>query len=125
MPLQATEGVIWYRFDLRGETPDKWTVVKIFSGSSNKPITSAPAVSRKGAKEYVVIFGTGSEIYQSDLSNTETQSIYGIVQKLDKAPKDLFEDKANKDIAEQNLREQTITEVEQSYNDEKQPAANW
>ena len=107
-----------YRFDLRGETPDKWTVVKIFSGSSNKPITSAPAVSRKGAKEYVVIFGTGSEIYQSDLSNTETQSIYGIVQKLDKAPKDLFEDKANKDIAEQNLREQTITEVEQSYNDE-------
>ena len=107
-----------YRFDLRGETPKNWTAVKIFSGSSSKPITSAPAVSRKGAKEYVVIFGTGSEIYQSDLSNTETQSIYGIVQKLDKAPKDLFEDKANKDIAEQNLREQTITEVEQSYNDE-------
>lgn len=107
-----------YRFDLRGETPKNWTAVKIFSGSSSKPITSAPAVSRKGAKEYVVIFGTGSEIYQSDLSNTETQSIYGIVQKLDKTPKDLFEDKANKDIAEQNLREQTITEVEQSYNDE-------
>ena len=107
-----------YRFDLRGAAPKDWTAVKIFSGSSSKPITSAPAVSRKGAKEYVVIFGTGSEIYQSDLSNTETQSIYGIVQKLDKAPKDLFEDKANKDIAEQNLREQTITEVEQSYNDE-------
>ena len=107
-----------YRFDLRGAAPKDWTAVKIFSGSSSKPITSAPAVSRKGAKEYVVIFGTGSEIYQSDLSNTETQSIYGIVQKLDKAPKDLFEDKANKDIAEQNLREQTITEVEQSYKDE-------
>ena len=106
-----------YRFDLRGAAPKDWTAVKIFSGSSSKPITSAPAVSRKGAKEYVVIFGTGSEIYQSDLSNTETQSIYGIVQKLDKTPKDLFEDKANKDIAEQNLREQTITEVEQSYND--------
>ena len=107
-----------YRFDLRAASPKDWTAVKIFSGSPNKPITSAPAVSRKGTKEYVVIFGTGSEIYQSDLSNTETQSIYGIVQKLDKAPKDLFEDKANKDIAEQNLREQTITEVEQSYNDE-------
>ena len=107
-----------YRFDLRGETPKNWTAVKIFSGSSSKPITSAPAVSRKGAKEYVVIFGTGSEIYQSDLSNTETQSIYGIVQKLDKTPKDLFEDKANKDIVEQNLREQTITEREQSYKDE-------
>ena len=107
-----------YRFDLRGETPKNWTAVKIFSGSSSKPITSAPAVSRKGAKEYVVIFGTGSEIYQSDLSNTETQSIYGIFQKLDKAPKDLFEDKTNQDVTEQNLREQTITEVEQSYKDE-------
>ncbi len=107
-----------YRFDLRGETPKNWTAVKIFSGSSSKPITSAPAVSRKGAKEYVVIFGTGSEIYQSDLSNTETQSIYGILQKLDKAPKDLFEDKTNQDVTEQNLREQTITEVEQSYKDE-------
>ena len=106
-----------YRFDLRGETPDKWTAVKIFSGSSSKPITSAPAVSRKGAKEYVVIFGTGSEIYQSDLSNTETQSIYGIFQKLDKTPKDLFEDKTNQGVVAQNLREQTITEVEQSYND--------
>ena len=107
-----------YRFDLRGKTPDEWTAVKIFSGSLSKPITSAPAVSRKGAKEYVVIFGTGSEIYQSDLSNTETQSIYGIVQKLDNAPKDLFEDKTNQDVTEQKLREQTLTEVEQSYKDE-------
>ena len=106
-----------YRFDLRGETPKNWTAVKIFSGSSSKPITSAPAVSRKGAKEYVVIFGTGSEIYQSDLSNAETQSIYGIIQKLDKTPKDLFEDKTNQGVVAQNLREQTITEVEQSYND--------
>ena len=106
-----------YRFDLRGETPKGWTVVKIFSGSSSKPITSAPAVSRKGTKEYVVIFGTGSEIYQSDLSNTEPQSIYGIFQKLDKTPKDLFEDKTNQGVVAQNLREQTITEAEQSYND--------
>ena len=106
-----------YRFDLRAASPKDWTAVKIFSGSPNKPITSAPAVSRKGAKEYVGIFGTGSEIYQSDLSNTETQSIYGIFQKLDKAPKDLAADKTNQDVAEQNLRKQTITEVEQSYND--------
>ena len=106
-----------YRFDLRGAAPSDWTVVKIFSGSSSKPITSAPAVSRKGTKEYVVIFGTGSEIYQSDLSNTETQSIYGIFQKLDKTPKDLFEDKTNQGVVAQNLREQTITEAEQSYND--------
>ena len=106
-----------YRFDLRGAAPKDWTAVRIFSGSPNKPITSAPAVSRKGAKEYVVIFGTGSEIYQSDLSNTETQSIYGIFQKLDKTPKDLFEDKTNQGVVAQNLREQTITEVEQSYND--------
>ncbi|MCP6457141.1 pilus assembly protein, partial [Klebsiella pneumoniae] len=38
-----------YRFDLRGEKPDNWKAVKIFTGSPSKPITSAPAVSRRRA----------------------------------------------------------------------------
>ena len=71
-----------YRFDLRGEKPDNWKVVKIFTGSPSKPITSAPAVSRRRANEYVVIFGTGSEIYQNDLTNKDKQSIYGIYEDL-------------------------------------------
>lgn len=69
-----------FRFDLRGETPSEWSVQMIFEGSGNQPITSAPAVSRRGKDKYVVIFGTGSEIYQNELTNTNGQinAVYGI-----------------------------------------------
>ena len=69
-----------FRFDLSGETPSKWSVQMIFQGSGNQPITSAPAVSRRGKDKYVVIFGTGSEIYQNELTNTNGQinAVYGI-----------------------------------------------
>ncbi|HGJ8362454.1 TPA: PilC family type IV pilus tip adhesin, partial [Neisseria gonorrhoeae] len=43
-----------YRFDLSDNNPSKWTVRTIFEG--DKPITSAPAVSRLADKR-VVIFG--------------------------------------------------------------------
>ena len=69
-----------FRFDLSGETPSKWSVQMIFQGSGNQPITSAPAVSRRSKDKYVVIFGTGSEIYQNELNNTNGQinAVYGI-----------------------------------------------
>ena len=68
-----------FRFDLSGETPSKWSVQMIFQGSGNQPITSAPAVSRRGKDKYVVIFGTGSEIYHSELDvATQNNAVYGI-----------------------------------------------
>ena len=69
-----------FRFDLSGETPSKWSAQMIFQGSGNQPITSAPAVSRRSKDKYVVIFGTGSEIYQNELTNTNGQinAVYGI-----------------------------------------------
>lgn len=69
-----------FRFDLSGETPSEWSAQMIFQGSGNQPITSAPAVSRRGKDKYVVIFGTGSEIYQNELNNTNGQinAVYGI-----------------------------------------------
>lgn len=66
-----------YRFDLRGKTPKDWKAVQIFQGSG-QPVTSAPAVSRRPNGSYIVIFGTGSEIYQDDLTNDAQQSAYGI-----------------------------------------------
>ena len=93
-----------YRFDLRGEKPDNWTVTKIFTGSPSKPITSAPAVSRRSVNEYVVIFGTGSDLYQKDLTNQETQSIYGIYESFKPdAP-------AVNAATENDLQQQTISE---------------
>ncbi|EOF9692806.1 PilC family type IV pilus tip adhesin, partial [Neisseria gonorrhoeae] len=64
-----------YRFDLSDSNPDKWSVRTIFEG--DKPITSAPAVSRLADKR-VVIFGTGSDLTEDDVLNTGEQYIYGI-----------------------------------------------
>ncbi|HFC5456060.1 TPA: pilus assembly/adherence protein PilC, partial [Neisseria gonorrhoeae] len=64
-----------YRFDLSNSDPSKWSVSTIFEGT--KPITSAPAVSRLADKR-VVIFGTGSDLTEDDVLNTDEQYIYGI-----------------------------------------------
>lgn len=64
-----------YRFDLSNSDPGKWSVSTIFEGT--KPITSAPAVSRLADKR-VVIFGTGSDLSEEDVLNTDEQYIYGI-----------------------------------------------
>ncbi|ENS8561912.1 pilus assembly/adherence protein PilC [Neisseria gonorrhoeae] len=64
-----------YRFDLSSDKPSEWTVRTIFQGT--KPITSAPAVSRLADKR-VVIFGTGSDLSEEDVLDTDEQYIYGI-----------------------------------------------
>ncbi|HEZ2806193.1 TPA: pilus assembly/adherence protein PilC [Neisseria meningitidis] len=64
-----------YRFDLSGNNPTKWSARTIFQGT--KPITSAPAISQLKDKR-VVIFGTGSDLSEDDVDNTDEQHIYGI-----------------------------------------------
>lgn len=95
-----------FRFDLSGETPSKWSAQMIFQGSGNQPITSAPAVSRRGKDKYVVIFGTGSEIYQNELNNTNGQinAVYGIYDDVstDESKKAVL---ANSSELEQQTRE--------------------
>ncbi|EMT8490140.1 pilus assembly/adherence protein PilC [Neisseria gonorrhoeae] len=90
-----------YRFDLSNSDPDKWSVRTIFQGT--KPITSAPAVSRLADKR-VVIFGTGSDLSEQDVLDTEEQYIYGIFD----------DDKGTVKVTVQNgtgggLLEQTLT----------------
>ncbi|EMU1685442.1 pilus assembly/adherence protein PilC, partial [Neisseria gonorrhoeae] len=53
-----------YRFDLSNSDSSKWSAKVIFEG--DKPITSAPAVSRLADKR-VVIFGTGSDLSEQDV----------------------------------------------------------
>ncbi|MCF2999383.1 pilus assembly/adherence protein PilC [Neisseria gonorrhoeae] len=64
-----------YRFDLSDSDSSKWSAKVIFEG--DKPITSAPAVSRLADKR-VVIFGTGSDLSEEDVVDTKEQYIYGI-----------------------------------------------
>ncbi|HGN6774310.1 TPA: PilC family type IV pilus tip adhesin, partial [Neisseria gonorrhoeae] len=64
-----------YRFDLSDSDPNKWSAKAIFKGQ--RPITSAPAVSRLADKR-VVIFGTGSDLSEEDVVGKDQQYIYGI-----------------------------------------------
>ncbi|MBH2280299.1 pilus assembly/adherence protein PilC [Neisseria meningitidis] len=64
-----------YRFDLSSQDPKQWSARAIFKG--DKPITSAPAISQLKDKR-VVIFGTGSDLSEEDVDNTDVQHVYGI-----------------------------------------------
>lgn len=70
-----------YRFDLRGE-PSTWKAVMIYKGDKKQPITAAPAVYRNSEKNYVVVFGTGSDVFKHDLKDTNQQMIAGIYDDL-------------------------------------------
>ncbi|ENW9954299.1 pilus assembly/adherence protein PilC [Neisseria gonorrhoeae] len=92
-----------YRFDLSDNDPNKWTVRTIFQGT--KPITSAPAVSRLKDKR-VVIFGTGSDLTEDDVLNTDEQYIYGIFDD-DKAANNV---NASRGVLGSGLLEQHLTQ---------------
>lgn len=111
-----------FRFDLSGETPSKWSAQMIFQGSGNQPITSAPAVSRRSKDKYVVIFGTGSEIYQNELNNTNGQinAVYGIYDDVsDKAVL------ANSSELEQQTRESDGEHIYVSDNKVSEGKKGW
>ena len=73
-----------YRFDIRDPNPDNWTVTRIFRADG--PITVAPTLfapkadsqDPNAAHKVIVVFGTGSDLYQSDLESQTQQAIYGI-----------------------------------------------
>ncbi|HFA4942907.1 TPA: pilus assembly/adherence protein PilC [Neisseria gonorrhoeae] len=92
-----------YRFDLSNSDPNKWSVRTIFEGT--KPITSAPAVSRLADKR-VVIFGTGSDLTEEDVLNTDEQYIYGIFDD-DKAANNV---NASRGVLGSGLLEQNLTQ---------------
>ncbi|ENZ9013534.1 PilC family type IV pilus tip adhesin, partial [Neisseria gonorrhoeae] len=92
-----------YRFDLSSDKPSEWAVRTIFEGT--KPITSAPAVSRLADKR-VVIFGTGSDLTEDDVLNTDEQYIYGIFDD-DKAANNV---NASRGVLGSGLLEQHLTQ---------------
>ncbi|UOO81705.1 hypothetical protein LVJ83_12395 [Uruburuella testudinis] len=71
-----------YRFDFRAEQ-SRWNAEIIFKGSSSQPVTAQPNVYRSTLNGRVtVLFGTGSELYSSDLHDTGLQHFYGIQDPL-------------------------------------------
>lgn len=82
-------GNMW-KFDLTSSTPSSWGLAygtsPLFTAcsasgcaaSTLQPITSAPVVTRDPLKGYLVLFGTGQYLSGNDLSQSTTQTLYGI-----------------------------------------------
>ncbi len=96
-----------YRFDIRDPHPDNWTVNKIFTADG--PITTAPVLFEaahddkdpNAAHKVIVVFGTGSDLYQSDLQSKKQQAIYGIY--------DDYEQKTVSPVNKGELLQQTMS----------------
>lgn len=75
-----------YRFDLRrdplNDHANRSHVVKVFKGRADQPITSAPAVYKRADGKLTIIFGTGSLLEESDNTNKDDQTVYGIIDDL-------------------------------------------
>ena len=80
-------GNMW-KFDLSSANPSDWGVayggeplfVARTAGGAVQPITGTPALARETAGNRIwVSFGTGRFIYESDVSNTDIQTWYGVI----------------------------------------------
>ncbi|EPI0559235.1 PilC family type IV pilus tip adhesin, partial [Neisseria gonorrhoeae] len=95
-----------YRFDLSNSDSSKWSAKVIFEG--DKPITSAPAVSRLADKR-VVIFGTGSDLSEEDVVDKDQQYIYGIFDDDKGTVKVTVQNGTGGGLLEQVLKEENKT----------------
>ena len=70
-----------YRFDLRGDV-NTWKATMIYKGDKTRPITAAPTVYRNDENNYIVVFGTGSDVFKHDRRDAHQQMIAGIYDDL-------------------------------------------
>lgn len=78
-------GNVW-RFDLTGATVASWKVdlLATLADASGTPqaITTTPALALSNGKPMVFV-GTGQYLSDADVSNTQTQSMYGLIDEYD------------------------------------------
>lgn len=99
------QGNVW-RFNLTGNL-NGWTVAKFTtltdaSNTSTQPITTAPeltALDINGVSSRMVFIGTGQYLGNSDVSTTQTQTMYGLRDSLIALPTPL----------RSNLQQQTLS----------------
>ncbi|WP_434778142.1 PilC/PilY family type IV pilus protein [Neisseria sp. Ec49-e6-T10] len=97
-----------YRYDFRGKDSSEWTAKLIYKGDPSQPITTKPSLYVNG-HTVVVLFGTGSGIFQQDLESTDIQSVYGIyddISDLDPTPLTYADRNDNSKFLKQSLSEQ-------------------
>jgi type IV pilus assembly protein PilY1 len=102
-----------YRFNISNSDPNLWRVTKLFqatytSGTTTRrqPITTQPTVIKNPAGGFVIIFGTGSYVTDTDGVSTEIQSTYGIWDRGEINPAT-----ANSNTKATRLVQQVVTNV--------------
>lgn len=88
----------------------------IFSGSKDRPITSAPIIARLDNGEHVVSWGTGSDMFPDDITETKRQALYGVYQKFDEL-NNVTKDYKDKTFTEKDLLQQTMTTKSGTWED--------
>jgi type IV pilus assembly protein PilY1 len=77
------KGNLW-KFDMSGATPTSWVTAfggqPLFTARNGQAITAGLAIARNPADNRPwIFFGTGRFLSSSDISDTTTQSLYGII----------------------------------------------
>ena len=97
------QGNMW-RFDLSSSNPNDWGASLLYKTDSGQPITGAPTIGShpNGAEGFIVYFGTGRYLGESDLPDTTEQALYGILDELN------CTSSSSACVSKSNLLEQSI-----------------
>lgn len=111
------QGNLW-RIDLSSSDPSQWTATVLFkaqSGSTDQPITTQPVASLAppaAGGGIMVYFGTGEYLGIPDISNTDTQSVYGVLDRNSTSSLPV----TTSELAQMVLNQQTISTSSGSVN---------
>jgi len=80
-----------FAFDLSSSSSGSWSVARLFDGSSDRPITAAPAIAKhpniaddvSNYPNVMVYFGTGQYLTKADLADTGVERFHGVWDKGD------------------------------------------
>ena len=86
----------------------------IFKGSKDRPVTSAPIIARLDNGEFVVTWGTGSDMFHADITENKRQALYAVYQKFDEL-NNIDKEYAGKTFTESDLLKQDITKSTGSW----------
>ena len=99
-----------YRFEIGDPNPANWQAVLLFTATldgttqTRQPITTAPVVTKVPDQEgFIVTFGTGSFITEEDGLSTDVQSIYGIWDRFEIAPRTAINNAKGTLLVEQEI----------------------
>lgn len=96
-----------YRFDFRAISPDDWKAVLLYKGNAKQPIIAKPTVYRANADRFVVLVGTGTDVFTDDAEKKDEQSFLALYD-------DINSTDVSKAISKDQLLQQSFTSLEEA-----------